>query len=282
MTAVATETTLATAEDDIVVVPDADTTGADRRLPEWVPTVLAVAVILLVWEVAGRTYFEGKATLSPPTAMVSTLVAEWELYPRHITATLGPAAKGWVFGVGIATLLGIFAVLFPITERATLQFAVATYSLPIIAIGPILQVTFTGDKPRAILSGLAVFFSALISTILGLRSASPTSVEVVRALGGGRLAALRKVQIPAALPVYFNGLRISGPAAILGAVLGEYLGRVSTGLGLFMVNSAFALQPDRTWAIALVLTLLSGTAYFLIGLVGRLVAPWGEPDGGRR
>ena len=70
MTVVATETTLATAEDDIVVVPDAGEAGAGRRLPEWVPTVLAAAFILLVWEVAGRTYFEGKATLSPPTAMV--------------------------------------------------------------------------------------------------------------------------------------------------------------------------------------------------------------------
>lgn len=119
-----------------------------------------------------------------------------------------------------------------------------------------------------------MFFSALIATILGLRSASRTSIEVVEALGGNRLMALVKVQIPAALPTYFNGLRVSGPAAILGSVLGEYLGRVNSGLGLFMVNAAFALQPDRTWAIALVLTALSGAAYLFIGLVGRLLTPW--------
>lgn len=253
-----------------IAADDSDDDGATS----WRATAITVLVLLSVWELAGRTYFEGKATLSPPTRMIASLVNEWSLYPQHIEATLAPAAKGWLFGVTIATLLGIVAVLVPFTERATLQFAVATYSLPIIAIGPILQVTFTGDTPRAILSGLAVFFSALIATILGLRTASPTSIEVVRALGGNRLTALRKVQIPAALPVYFNGLRISGPAAILGSVLGEYLGRVNTGLGLFMVNAAFALQPDRTWAIALVLTALSGLAYFMIGFVGRRLTPW--------
>ncbi|MFK8026033.1 MAG: ABC transporter permease [Ilumatobacter sp.] len=263
-------------------VADAAADDAAERdgLRSWAGTILAVAVILVVWEVLGRTYFEGRATLSPPTRMVGSLISEWDLYPRHITATLAPAFRGWIVGVTVATLLGTVAVLVPITERATLQFAVATYSLPIIAIGPILQVTFTGNTPRAILAGLAVFFAALISTILGLRSASPTSIELVTAMGGNRLTALRRVRIPAAIPTYFNGLRITGPAAILGAVLGEYLGRVTTGLGLFMVNAAFALQPDRTWAIALVLTLISGTAFYLIGLVGRLLAPWAK-DAGR-
>lgn len=261
------------------VTPDGEPerSRADR-VADWLRasrgTILVIAVVLIAWEIAGRTYFAGKATLSPPTGMIGSLIDEWDVYPTHIQATLVPAAKGWVVGVALATLLGTMAVLYPITERATLQFAVATYSLPIIAIGPILQVTFTGDTPRAILAGLAVFFASLIATILGLRSASKASVELIRALGGGRLTALRKVLIPAALPTYFNGIRISGPAAILGSVLGEYLGRVNTGLGLYMVNAAFALQPDRTWAIALVLTALSGTAYFLIGFVGRLLTPW--------
>jgi ABC-type nitrate/sulfonate/bicarbonate transport system permease component len=237
-------------------------------------TIIVVLVLLVIWEIAGRTYFEGKATLSPPSRMVASLIDEAETYPRHIVSTLIPAAKGWVVGVTLATLLGLAAVLIPAVERPALQIAVATYSLPIIAIGPILQVTFSGDTPRAALAGLAVFFSALISTILGLRSASKTAMEVVRAMGGNRLSQLVKVQIPAALPAYFNGLRISGPAAILGSVLGEYLGRVSTGLGLYMVNAAFALQPDRTWAIALVLTTLAGISYALIGLVGRLLTPW--------
>ncbi|MEM7338875.1 MAG: ABC transporter permease subunit [Actinomycetota bacterium] len=253
---------------------EAETVSLRERLAAASGTIVVVLVLLAVWEIAGRTYFEGRATLSPPSRMILSLAEEWRTYPQHIVATLVPAAKGWFFGVGIATLLGIVAILVPITERATLQFAVATYSLPIIAIGPILQVTFTGDTPRAALAGLAVFFSALISTILGLRSASPASLEVVRAMGGGRFNQLWRVQIPAALPTYFNGLRISGPAAILGSVLGEYLGRVSNGLGLYMVNAAFALQPDRTWAIALVLTALAGAAYSLIGLVGRLLTPW--------
>ena len=81
------------------------------------------------------------------------------------------------------------------------------------------------------------------------------------------------MRLRAALPSLFAALRIAAPAAILGAIIGEYLG-ADTGLGVAMINSEQALQIDRTWAIALVATALAGVAYGITALVGRWLTPW--------
>ena len=109
--------------------------------------------------------------------------------------------------------------------------------------------------------------------LVGLRSADRTTLDLIHAYGGNALKKLTKVRIRAALPSLFAALRIAAPAAILGAIIGEYLG-ADSGLGVAMINSEQALQIERTWAIALVATLLAGVAYGLTALVGRLLTPW--------
>jgi len=109
--------------------------------------------------------------------------------------------------------------------------------------------------------------------IVGLRSADRTSLDVVRAYGGSTLSQMRRVRIKASLPSLFAALRIAAPAAVLGAIIGEYMGSDS-GLGVSMINSQQALQIERTWAIALTATALAGVAYGITAVVGRLCTPW--------
>jgi ABC-type nitrate/sulfonate/bicarbonate transport system permease component len=132
----------------------------------------------------------------------------------------------------------------------------------------------------AALAALAVFFTTLVGAILGLRSADQRSIDVVRALGGSSFTALRKVRIKAALPSLFAALRISAPAAILGAMLGEFMG-ADRGLGQFLVAAKAQVDQERVWGIALVTTAVAGLGYLLIAVVGRLLTPW-APRGGDR
>ncbi len=148
-----------------------------------------------------------------------------------------------------------------------------SYCIPIIAIGPILQITFDGETPKIILAAMAVFFTTLVGVMVGLRSAEPVMFDVIRAYGGGRVSELYKVRIRAALPSLFAALRIAAPAAILGAIIGEYLGGES-GLGIAMIASQTGLQIARTWGIALVAGLLAGVAYAVTAMIGRALTPW--------
>ena len=162
----------------------------------------------------------------------------------------------------------------PLLEKPVLHVAVAVSSLPIIALGPIFQVTLDGDAPRSALAGLAVFFTTLVGTIVGLRACDRASVDVIRALGGGRASVLRKARVRAALPDYFAALKISAPAAILGAIVGEFIGGSEDGLGVALIAARANADPARVWGIALVATVAAGIGYGVIALAGRLLTPW--------
>ena len=164
-------------------------------------------------------------------------------------------------------------LIAPIFERPLLQLGVVSYCLPIVAIGTIFAIVFGGDTPKVILAAMSVFFTTLIGMLVGLRSADPTTLDVITAYGGGAAKKLTKVRLWASLPSLFAALRIAAPAAVLGAIIGEYLGG-DKGLGVAMINSEQALEVARTWGIALVATAVAGFGYGVTALVGRLVTPW--------
>jgi ABC-type nitrate/sulfonate/bicarbonate transport system permease component len=243
-------------------------------VPAWVFGVAGLVVLLVVWEILGRTVFADSRAVPPPTAILQQIVDDgWGFYWPNIETTLREAGKGWLWGNLIAIVLAIAFVQIPLVERALLQLALASYCLPVIAIGPVLAVLFSGDTPKVILAALSVIFTTLVGALVGLRSADRTSLDLIRAYGGGSWTQLWKVRLRASLPSLFAGLRIAAPAAMLGAIIGEYLGAES-GLGVAMINSQQSLAVARTWGIALVATALSGAAYGLTALVGRLLTPW--------
>ncbi|GAA1793548.1 ABC transporter permease [Luedemannella flava] len=240
----------------------------------WLPGAIGVVAVVGAWEVVGRTVFADNKAVPPPTAIARQLVADGlDFYLPNVVTTLREASLGWLIGNVIAIVLAVAFIQVPLLERALLQVALASYCLPVIAIGPVLAILFTEDTPKVILAALSVIFTTLIGTLVGLRDADQTSLELIRAYGGGSWTQLWKVRLRACLPSMFAGLCIAAPAAMLGAIIGEYLGAES-GLGVAMINSQQSFAVERTWGIALVATALSGAAYGLTALVGRLLTPW--------
>lgn len=240
----------------------------------WLPGTIGVVVLLALWETIGRTVFADNRAVPPPTAIARQLATDGlDFYLPNIATTLREASLGWLIGNAIAIALAVAFVQIPLVERALLQVALASYCLPVIAIGPVLAILFSDDTPKVILAALSVIFTTLIGTLVGLRDADRTSLELIRAYGGGSWAQLWKVRLRACLPSMFAGLCIAAPAAMLGAIIGEYLGAES-GLGVAMINSQQSFAVERTWGIALVATAISGAAYGLTALVGRLLTPW--------
>jgi ABC-type nitrate/sulfonate/bicarbonate transport system permease component len=236
--------------------------------------VVGVVLVLGLWELLGRTVFTATRVVPPPTAILRRIGEDGlAFYLPNALTTLREAGLGWLIGNVIAIVAAIAFVQIPLAERALLQLALASYCLPVIAIGPVLAVLFSHDTPKVILAALSVIFTTLVGTLVGLRQADPTSLELIRAYGGGSWTQLWRVRLRACLPSMFAGLCIAAPAAMLGAIIGEYLG-AENGLGVAMINSQQSLDVSRTWGIALVATALSGLAYGLTALVGRVLTPW--------
>ncbi len=238
------------------------------------PSVVLVAALLVLWEVAARTFLADAVAFPRLTAVLSDISGDLDIYLRNVRATLRAAWPGWLAGNLIATAVGAVAVAVPRLERGVLHVAVAITSLPIIALGPIFQVTLDGDAPRSTLAALSVFFTTLVGTIVGLRACDKASLDVVRALGGGTLTGLRKVRLLAALPDYFSALRISAPAAVLGTIIGEFIGGAENGLGVALIAARASADPARVWGLAVVATAVAGLGYAAIAVAGRLLTPW--------
>jgi ABC-type nitrate/sulfonate/bicarbonate transport system permease component len=249
------------------------TSSARRPLPPWLIGTIGFVALLVVWQILALTVFSS-AAVPTPTSIVSAWHHDgWSIYWLNIKVTLNEAAKGWLWGNAIAIGLALLFIQVPFLERSLMKFAVAFYCLPVVAIGPVLAVLYAGETPKVALAALSVFFATLISMLVGLKSADPTSLDLVHAYGGGSFAKLRKVRLQASLPMLFAGLRVAWPAAVLGAIIGEYIG-ATQGLGVFMVASETAFNVPRTWGIALVIAGVSGIGYGLTVLAEYLLVPW--------
>jgi len=256
-----------------VEAPESLLPPAERQLPSWFGGAVGITSLLVIWQVLGMTVFNPHL-LPAPIAIVKKMVDDgWSFYWPNTETTLREASIGWLWGNAAAVILAIVFVQVPLVERALLKVAVASYCLPIVAVGPILATLYSGDTPKVILAALSVFFTTLIGGIVGLRSADQTSLDLVHSYGGGSWAALTKVRIRSSLPSLFAGLRIAAPAALLGALIGEYMGG-ENGLSVAMINSQQALEAERTWGIALVATALAGLGYGLTALVANRLTPW--------
>jgi sulfonate transport system permease protein len=222
---------------------------------------------LAAWQVLAVTIFAGRFVVPDPVSVVSMAVSD-HFYLSDLLVTLEISWKGWLLGNGAALALAAICLVLPIAEAGLMTLGVATYCVPTIAVGPLLVVVAGSYGAKVLMSALSVFFVTLVAAVTGLRAASPTSLEVVTAFGGGRWQQLVKVRLRASIPTLASGLCISAPAAILGTMIGDYLGG-ENGLGVVMLQAQQQLAVSRTWAIALVSTVVCGLAFGITALIAR-------------
>jgi sulfonate transport system permease protein len=237
-------------------------------------TVTLALVVVGLWELAARTVFAGSYVLAAPTAIVGRIGDEWDLYRRNLVVTMRSAAWGFVWGNAAGVVLAVVATTLRPLRAVVHRVALTVTCLPLVAIAPILRVVGgRGDAPQVALAAMAVFFTTLVAAELGLRSADPAAVDVVRALGGGRLSVLVRVRLRAAVPAVVAGAQVAAPAAFLGALVGEFTG-AERGFGILMIQALRTLETDRVWAVAVVSTVAAGLTYGVVGWLGRRAAPW--------
>jgi ABC-type nitrate/sulfonate/bicarbonate transport system permease component len=251
--------------------------GSIARLPElpaWAQGTLGGLLLLVLWQAVIAAGFSGNGTIPSRTEIVRQFFVDgpW-FYVGNALHTLRAAVQGWLWGNFLAVALATLVMAVPFLAKPVLQLGIVSFCLPIVAIGPVLAIVFSADTPQIALAAMAVFFTTLVGTIMGLNSVDPILLDVVHAFGGKTLDKIFKLRIRAALPSLFAALRVTAPSAVLGAIVGEFLG-AENGLGVILVNSQQALDYSRTWAITIFATLVAGLAFAAIGIVARLLTPW--------
>jgi ABC-type nitrate/sulfonate/bicarbonate transport system permease component len=237
-----------------------------------------VAAVIGLWELLARVVFAGRLLIPPPETVVRDIWDQRSLYGTAVGTTVHEAALGFLWGNLAAIIVALIFLQAPAIERIAMRLAVLSYCLPVVAIAPILQILLSGESPKVALAAISVFFTTLIIVLTGLRFADPVSLDLIKVYGGGSYKSLRMVRIPTSLPHLFRALQLAAPTALLGAIIGEFLGGTS-GLGVSMIVAEANLEIVLMWGLIVVAGCIGGASYALIGLVGRFFTGWAAEAG---
>ncbi|HEV7976259.1 ABC transporter permease [Amycolatopsis sp.] len=238
--------------------------GLSRK---WLSPVAGIVILLAVWQLIAVTVAAGRHVVPTIPDVVDALVSDG-FYVVHVQTTLWEATQGFFWGNLVAFAVAGVCLVAPPLRIILTRVAMATYSTPTIAVAPLLIVLFDPDQTKVVMAGLSVFFPTLLGTLLGLESAPKGAMEIAHVSGASRRFTVLRVQLRAAVVPIAGALSLAAPAAMVGAMIGEYLGG-DTGLGAQLVQAQQALNVERAWAVAIEATALSTLAYLAIGAVAR-------------
>lgn len=235
----------------------------------FVQGALGFAAFLVLWEVIGRT--EAITSSWPPvSAVIGELVDpdKTERWMRVVVSTLTSAGLGAVIGITAAAVLALATALLPGTRRAAERLGVLCEAVPVIALGPLFISILPRETVPVALAAVAAYFSAFIAFCHGLFRQRREQTDLFQALGAGPVTVLMRLRVPASLPSAATGLQLALPAALLGAIVGEWFGAPS-GIGPVLISSMQNYDVPTLWAAGVLAALPAGACYLLAGWLQR-------------
>lgn len=237
------------------------------------PLVLIVAIFFL-WDLVIRIFRIPPYLIPAPWDVAKMLVAEWPRLWREGLftgyATLGGFGLSILFGIPIAMLIAYSRLV----ESYVYPLLVFSQSVPKIAIAPLFVVWFGfGIFPKVISAFLLGFFPIVVATVMGFKSMEPEMIDLARSMRASRLQMFLKFSLPQALPSIFSGLKVSATLAVVGAVVGEFVGS-NSGIGyvLQIANGNFDLP--LMFAALFVLSMMGVILFAIVDLVEKMMIPW--------
>jgi len=247
-----------------------------RFLARQGPPIALILLLLLLWQAACWIWRVQLWLLPSPWQILVDGVDSWRHLglAGHTARTLQEAAWGFLLAVATGLTLALIVDSSPLLRRTIYPLLVVSQTIPIIAIAPILVLWLGyGIMPKVLVVALVCIFPIVISTADGLRSADPEWTALLHSMGANRWQIFAKVRFPAALPAFFSGLKVAITYAVIGAVIGEWVGG-NVGLAFFMRRAHNSLLVGREFAGIGVTSLLSIVLFLVVSGLERLALPW--------
>jgi NitT/TauT family transport system permease protein len=252
-----------------------------QGLPTWaVPATIFITVVL--WEVVSRVSDLPAFILPSPLAVGDRFLRALSdgSLQRHTGATFSEVLGGLALGLTAATCLGYLLAKSKTVERFLAPYIVASQSIPVVAIAPLLVIWFgSGRLSKVLISALIVFFPILVNTVVGVRSVPEDLRDLMRSLRATRWQIFLHLEAPAAMPMLFGGLKIGATLSVIGAVVGEFVG-ADEGLG-FLINMGRGIFDTPLVFVAVFgLITLALVLYGTVAFIEQRVLAWRETPPG--
>ena len=241
-----------------------------------VALLLAGAVGVWAW-IASMDSVDDLLVASPGETLTA-LGDDRELLLDNAWVTLYEVLLGLAVAIAAGLLFAVAMHLNRTLREAAYPLLVASQAIPIVVLAPIFVLAFDyGIGPKIAIVALICFFPITVNVLDGLRAVDPGHLKLMRSYGASRLRTLRSVELPAALPSFFSGLRIAASVSVIGAVFGEWAG-ADEGLGRLVLRGNDELQTPRVYAGILILTVMAVALFSLASLAERLACPWNRDE----
>jgi NitT/TauT family transport system permease protein len=242
---------------------------------DYAPPALVLVLGLVLWEAIVFAFSIEFYLLPAPHVIVQNLR---ETYPLLVEAglyTFTEAVLGWVLGCGGGILAAMAASRSPALAAVVLPYAVASASVPIIALAPLAIVWFGVEQGSKIAIVVAMtFFPTFVGALRGLLGVTPQSLELMRSYAATERQIFLKLRLPHSLPMMFTALRACATLAMIGAVVSEFFGGPVKSLGVYIKSTASLFQTRQAWSAILVACALGLLFYFAVALIERLAMRW--------
>ena len=278
----------------------------ERGLARIVPVAVVLAALLIVWYAAALPMNSGLPSFPAGGTLTERFVAAWALdrpvlpaphqvvaalwaatvetpvsSPRslvfHGAITLSSALLGFAFGAVLGMALAVDIVHVRTLEKSLLPWLIASQTIPILAIAPIVVVALgaagiTGLVPKALISMYLSFFPVAIGMVKGLTSPEPMLLDLIRTYSAGRAQTLLRLRLPAAVPYLFASLKVAVAISLVGAIVGELPTGGTFGLGARLLSGSYYGQTIQIWAALFAAAILAACLVQMVALAERLTA----------
>ena len=261
--------------------PDQWTDSATQRRQDWYFRLGAIGiglVILALWELLPATGLVNPIILPPFSKVAVALytLMQQPFFPGHLAVTFNEIMIGFVIGTLLGLGIGISLAVWPSAKRLTYPFVVGFQATPKIVFAPLFIAWFGfGQTSKVVMAVVIAFFPVLINTMVGLESVPAEPRKLMRSLKATPLQVFYKVSFLHALPVIFAGVQAAFTFAVIGAIVGEFVG-AQEGLGYLLNLYNFQLRIDRAFAVIVILAAIGAIGFFLLEWADRKFIFWRE------
>jgi NitT/TauT family transport system permease protein len=247
-----------------------------RARPEWVCIPLTLVLLIGGWEWYVTAHKVSSLILPPPSDIVTALYSGIAngVYVSAMYATLQAIVLGFLLSASVAFILGTLISQIRLLEATIYPYVVALQTLPKIAIAPLILVWVgLGIESKIIIAALVSFFPMLVNTIVGLKSAPADKLELMHALAASPTKTFFLVKLPEALPFIFAGLQIGIVLAVLGAIVGEFVGS-KAGLGYLIIQMNYTMDVAGMFAVLVILGVMGIALNVFITVLRKRIIFW--------
>ena len=254
----------------------ADSSLSESRIVKFVVPTIFGATIIVVWELLVRGWQVPLVILPPPSLVIITASENLDILWKDLNQTFFKGAlRGYIIGCGSAIIVGVLVERYDALRIGLLPVANFMAALPIVGTAPILVMWFGFDwESKAAVVVVMVFFPMLINTVAGLQESTKIQNDLLQTYAAGKTQTFLKLRFPAAMPFIFNGLKICTTLALIGAIVAEFFGSPTLGMGFRISTSVGQLALDMVWAEIVVAALAGSLFYGIMAIIEKGVTFW--------